>query len=76
MTYEVVFEIKITQGGLMVKKSSYFKIVFEGDVYYFHNDKLAIWFHHSSALDCIKQSNIIHLKMIFDLYDTPWSKRI
>ena len=35
MTYEVVFEIKITQGGLMVKKSSYFKIVFEGDVCYF-----------------------------------------
>ena len=55
MTYEVVFEIKITQGGLMVKKSSYFKIVFEGDIYYFHNDKLAIWFHHSSGLRCIKQ---------------------
>ena len=56
MTYEVVFEIKITQGGLMVKKSSYFTIVFEGDIYYFHDDKPAIWFHHSSALDCIKQS--------------------
>ena len=62
MTYEVVFEIKITQGGLIVKKSSYFTIVFEGDVYYFHNDKLAIWFDYSSALDCIPSYRSISFK--------------
>ena len=48
----------------MVKKSSYFTIVFEGDIYYFHNGKLDIWVHHSSALRCI------NLKMIFNLYFT------